>query len=135
MPADALACIDDLELPRAPEDVKHVSYLKYCGAPKWRSVLGNFSQMVLPKKQHGWLSLSGACAFWGKLFYLQLELLCLQLSFFAWSSSRPFSDDFPTASKKAPTVSEKAKNVSKKAKIASKKAPIVSEQAKIVNCK
>ena len=29
---------------------------------------------------------------WGKLFYLQLEFFCLQLSFFAYSLLRPFLD-------------------------------------------
>ena len=29
---------------------------------------------------------------WGKLFYLQLELFCLQLSFFAYSPLRPLLD-------------------------------------------
>ena len=64
---------------------------------------------------------------WGKLFDLQLELFCLQLSFFAYSPLRPLVDAL-SHSKTAPAVSEKGKAVSKE-------APIVSEKAKIVNCK
>ena len=44
----------------------------------------------------------------GKLFYLQLELFHLQLSFFAHSPLRRSLDALPTVSKKAPTVSEKS---------------------------
>ena len=51
---------------------------------------------------------------WGKLFYLQLELFCLQLSFCAYSPSRPFLDALFIVSEKAPIVSKKAKVVSKK---------------------
>ena len=50
----------------------------------------------------------------GKLFYLQLELLSLQLSFSAYNPFRPYLTHFPTVSHKAPTVSRKAKIVSKK---------------------
>ena len=61
----------------------------------------------------------------GKLFYLQLELFCLQLSFFAYSPLRPLLDALSHCKQKS----------SKKAKIVSKKAKIVSKKAKIVNCK
>ena len=59
---------------------------------------------------------------------LQLELFCLQLSFFAYSPLRPLLDALSHCKQKPPIVS-------KKAKIVSKKAPIVSRKAKIVNCK
>ena len=72
--------------------------------------------------------------YWGKLFYLQLELFCLQLSFFAYSPLRPLLDALshckqkstPTVSRKAKTASKKAPTVSKKAKLStvSKKAPL-----------
>ena len=64
----------------------------------------------------------------GKLVYLQLELFCLQLSFFAYSPLRPLLDALSHCKQKAPTVSREAKTVSKK-------APTVSKKAKIVNCK
>ena len=35
----------------------------------------------------------------GEVFYLQLELFCLQLSFFAYSLLRCFLDALPTVSK------------------------------------
>ena len=51
----------------------------------------------------------------GKLFYSQLELFCLQLSFFAYSPERLLLDAlFPTVSKKAPIVSKEAKTVEAK---------------------
>ena len=64
----------------------------------------------------------------GKLFYLQLELFCLQFSFFAYGPLRPLLDALSHCEQKAPTVSKKAKTVSEK-------APTVSKKAKIVNCK
>ena len=42
----------------------------------------------------------------GELSYLQLELLCLQLSFFAGSPLRHLIDALPTVSRKAPIVSK-----------------------------
>ena len=63
-----------------------------------------------------------------KLFYLQLELSCLQLSFFVYSPLRPLLDALSHRKQKAPTVSKEAKTVSKK-------APTVSKKTKIVNCK
>ena len=65
---------------------------------------------------------------WGKLFYLQLELFCLQLSFFAYSPFRPLSDALSHCK-------QKSFNCKQKAKIVSKKAPTVSKKAKIVNSK
>ena len=59
----------------------------------------------------------------GKLFYLQFELFCLQLSFFAYSSLRPLLDALSHCKQKAPILS-------KKAKIVSKKAPTVSKELK-----
>ena len=59
----------------------------------------------------------------GGLFYLQLELFCLQLSFFAYSSLRPLLDALSHCKqKKAPIVSKEAKIVSKRAAIVSKKS-------------
>ena len=58
----------------------------------------------------------------GGFFYLQLELFCLQLSFFAYSPLRPLLDAL------SPIVSKEGKTVSKK-------APTVSRKAKMVNCK
>ena len=58
---------------------------------------------------------------WGEAFYLQLELFCLQLSFFAYSPLRRLLDALSHCKCKAKTVSEKA--------------PTVSKKAKIVNCK
>ena len=60
--------------------------------------------------------------FGGKLFYLQLELFCLQLSCLAYSL-------FTCLDKKAPAVSKEAQIVSNKAPIVSKKAPSVSKKA------
>ena len=62
----------------------------------------------------------------GKLFYWQLELFCLQLSFFAYSPLRPFLEALSHCKQKAPTVSNK------KAKAVSKIAPTVSKKAKTV---
>ena len=63
----------------------------------------------------------------GKLFYLQLKLLCLQLSFFAYSPLKPLLD-------KLSHCKQDSSNCKQKAKIASVKAPIVSKKAKIINC-
>ena len=45
--------------------------------------------LTIDRKMHSkWIeSIFGGCggASWGKLFYLQFELFCLQLSFFAYS--------------------------------------------------
>ena len=92
--------------------------------PVFSICLTNFDDTIMLESDHSLRVLFS----WGKLFYLQLELFCLQLSFFAYSPLRPLLTHFPTASKKAPIVS-------KEAKTASKKAPIVSKKAKIVNCK
>ena len=46
---------------------------------------------------------------WGKLFYLQLELFCLQLSFFAYSPLRPLLETLSHCKQKAPTVSKQPK--------------------------
>ena len=64
----------------------------------------------------------------GELFYLWLELFCLQLSFFAYSPLRPLLDALSHCKQKSPTVSKRAKTVSKK-------ASTVSKDAEIVNCK
>ena len=51
----------------------------------------------------------------GKFFYLQLELLCLQLSLFAYTPWKPLLDALSHNKQKATTVSKKAKTaVSKK---------------------
>ena len=67
----------------------------------------------------------------GKLVYLQLELFCLQVSFFAYSPLRPLLDALSHCKQKAPTVSKKAKAVSKKTPTVSKKLQlsIVSKKA------
>ena len=59
----------------------------------------------------------------GKLFYLELELFYLQLSFFADSPLRCFLDTLPHCKQRSSTVSKKAQIVSKKAQMARKKAP------------
>ena len=66
---------------------------------------------------------------WGKLFYFQLELFCLQLSFFTYSPLRPLLDALSHCKQKSSST------VSRKAKIVSKQAPIVSKKAQILNCK
>ena len=66
----------------------------------------------------------------GSFFYLQLELLCLQLSFFANSPLRPLLDALSHCKQKAPTVSKITKSVSKKAPIVSKKAKMATASKK-----
>ena len=53
----------------------------------------------------------------GKFFYLQLELFCLQLSFFAYSPLRPLLDALSHCKQKAPTVSRKLKLWAKKLRL------------------
>ena len=65
----------------------------------------------------------------GKFYYLQFELLFLQLSFFAYSPLRRLLDALSHCKQTARTVSKKTKIVSEK------KTPIVSKKAKIINCK
>ena len=63
------------------------------------------------------MNFGGSCRgiFWGKLFYSQLGLFGLQLSFFAYSPLRPLLDALSHyEQEKAPTVSQKAKAVRKK---------------------
>ena len=50
----------------------------------------------------------------GKLFHIQLEFLCLQLSFFAYSPLRPVLDALSHCKQKTPLVGKKAEAVSTK---------------------
>ena len=67
----------------------------------------------------GFYFLGGGGRVGGKLVYLQFELFCSQLSFFAYI---PFGC-FPIVSKRAPNVSQKARIVRRKARSVSKRAP------------
>ena len=70
----------------------------------------------------------------GKLFYLQLELFCLQLSFFAYSPLRPLLDALCHCKQKSFNCEQKTKIVSKKAAIVSKELK-VSTVSKKLHCK
>ena len=65
----------------------------------------------------------------GKPFYLQSELFCLQLSFFAYSPLRCFLDTLSHCKQRSLLASKEAPSVSKKAPIVSRKAEIVSKKA------
>ena len=91
----------------------------------------SFKALQIGLSGHSLRRLLTAGFLWGKLFYLQLELFCLQLSSFAYSPLRPLLDALSHCKQKAPTVSKEAKTVSKKAPTASKKPklPTVSKKA------
>ena len=73
--------------PRGKIDLKHFLGLKRCH--------GNFLGSKTPSKR-------------GKLFYLQLELFCLQLSFFAYSPSRPLLDALSHCKQKSSNCKQKS---------------------------
>ena len=122
--------------------------------PHFLCILSSFFLLVHPTPLYA-IVFPKSLSFWdlrttlfmgGKLFYLQLELFHLQLSFFAYSPLRRFLDTFShlkllsIVSKEAPIVSKKASTqiVSKKrlpnhckwkSSAVSRKLPIVSKKS------
>ena len=65
----------------------------------------------------------------GEAVYLQLELFCIQLSFFAYSPSRPLLDALSHCMQKSPNCKQKSQNCKQNS------SDCKSKSLKIVNCK